>query len=216
KRRIRDNIGLWLDEFSHLTNRHTDKAETFTAFFTSLINTNDGLWDPQSPELEDHGYENDKLPVSPETVQDLLLHLDSYKSMGPDEIHPKMLKELADVIVRPLSMISQWSWESGEVPVDWTLGNIIPIFKKHKRDGPGKYRPVSLTSVPGKIMERTILGVIEKHLKDNAVTDHSQHGFMRGKSSLTNFISFYDKVAHLVDQGKPVDVIFWDFSKAPF
>ncbi|RMC21685.1 hypothetical protein DUI87_02553 [Hirundo rustica rustica] len=47
-------------------------------------------------------------------------------------------------------------------------------------------------------------------------TDHSQHGFMRGKSSLTNFISFYDKVAHLVDQGKPVDVIFGDFSKAPF
>ncbi|KAJ7411531.1 hypothetical protein WISP_102360 [Willisornis vidua] len=65
-------------------------------------------------------------------------------------------------------------------------------------------------------MEKIILGSIEKHLKDNADFSHSQHGFMRGKSCLSNLISFYDKVTHPVDQGKPVvkDVIFLDFSKA--
>ncbi|KAK4833058.1 hypothetical protein QYF61_027720 [Mycteria americana] len=68
--------------------------------------------------------------------------------------------------------------------------------------------------VPGKIMEKVILGVIEKHLRVNAVIGHSQHGFMKGKSCLTNLISFYDKVTHLADQGKPVDVGFLDFSKA--
>ena len=70
------------------------------------------------------------------------------------------------------------------------------------------------TSVPGKILEKIVLGVIEKHQKDNAVIDPSQHRFTRGKSCLTNLISFYDKVTHLVDQGKPVNVIFWGFSKA--
>ncbi|KFO03653.1 RNA-directed DNA polymerase from mobile element jockey, partial [Balearica regulorum gibbericeps] len=101
-----------------------------------------------------------------EIVRDFLLHLDAYKSMGPNGIHPRVLRQLADVIVRPLSIIFQRSWESGEVPVDWKLANVVPVFKKGKKVDPGNYRPVSLTSVPGKIMEEIMLGLIEKHLKD--------------------------------------------------
>ena len=89
--------------------------------------------------------------------------------MGPDVIHPRVLRELADIIAEPLSIIFQPSWESGEVPVDWKLANVVPIFKKGKKEDPGNYRPVSLTSVPGKIMEKIILEVIEAHLGDNAV-----------------------------------------------
>uniref|UniRef100_A0A8B9I876 Reverse transcriptase domain-containing protein n=1 Tax=Anser brachyrhynchus TaxID=132585 RepID=A0A8B9I876_9AVES len=66
-------------------------------------------------------------------------------------------------------------------------------------------------------MEKIILGITEAHLGDNAVTGPSQHGFMRGRSCLISFpnlISFYDKITHLVNQGKPADVIFLDFSKA--
>ncbi|KAJ7411111.1 RNA-directed DNA polymerase from mobile element jockey-like protein [Willisornis vidua] len=134
--------------------------------------------------------------------------------MGSDEIHPKIPKELADVITKPLSMISELSWESREVPADWKLANIVPIFKKGKKEDPGNYRPISLTLMPGTVMEKIILGSIEKHLKDNTVIAHSQHRFMRGKSCLSNLISFYDKVPHLADQGKPVDIILLDFSKA--
>ena len=97
--------------------------------------------------------------------------------------------------------------------MDWKLAN-VSIFKKGKKEDPSNYRPVSLTSVPGKIMERMILEVIEAHLGDKAITGPSQHGFMRGRSCLINLISFYDKITHLVDQGKPADVIFLDFSKA--
>ncbi|GAB0184565.1 mitochondrial enolase superfamily member 1 [Grus japonensis] len=173
----------------------------FNAFFASVFNTDDRLWDPSCPELEDRDCGNNKLPSDPEIVQDLLLHLDAYKSMGPDGIHPRVLRELADVIARPLQIIFQQSWESGEVPVDWKLANVVPVFKKGKKDDPGNYRPVSLTSVPGKIMEKIMLGVIEKHLKDNAVIGHSQHRFVRGRACLTNLVSFYNKVTHLVDQG---------------
>ena len=60
--------------------------------------------------------------------------------------------------------------------------------------------------MPGKITEKIILGVTEKHLKDNSVSGHSQHEFMKGKFCLTNLISFYDKINHLNDQGKLVDV----------
>ncbi|GAB0180000.1 mitochondrial enolase superfamily member 1 [Grus japonensis] len=131
--------------------------------------------------------------------------------MGHDKIHPKVLKELVDVMAGPFLIIYQRSWESGEVPADWKLANVIPIYKKALREDPGNYRPVSLTSVPGKIL-KFILGTIERHLKNNAVIKHSQHGFTKGKSYLSNFLSFYDKVTHLVDEGKVVDVVFLDFN----
>lgn len=66
------------------------------------------------------------------------------------------------------------------------------------------------TSVPGKINEKIVLWVVEKHLKDNTVFGHSQHGFRVGKSCLNNSISFYGKVTHVTDY--LVDVIFLDFS----
>ncbi|KAJ7420798.1 hypothetical protein BTVI_20301 [Pitangus sulphuratus] len=87
----------------------------------------------------------------------------------------------ADIIAKPLSMIFELSWESREVPADTKLAKVVLIFKRCKKEDPGNYRPVSLTSASGKDMEKITLGGIEKHLKDNAVIGHSQHGFMRGK-----------------------------------
>lgn len=79
----------------------------------------------------------------------------------------------------------------------------MPVFKEGK-DGPGKYRSVSLTPQPGKVM-KIILEGIKKHLKDNAVI-HSQHSVIQGKSCLSSLILFYYKVIHLADQGKPTDI----------
>lgn len=92
-------------------------------------------------------------------------------------------------------MIFKWSLESREVPVDWKLENVVLVFKK---EDPGNYRLVSLTSSPTKITENTILGRIEKRLEDNTVISHSHHGLMKGKSCLSNLIFFYDRVTHLV------------------
>ena len=50
-------------------------------------------------------------------------------------------------------------------------------------------------------------------LKVNQGIRPSQHGFINGRSCLTNLISFYDKVTHLVDEGKAVNVVYLDFSK---
>ncbi|GAB0176423.1 mitochondrial enolase superfamily member 1 [Grus japonensis] len=94
------------------------------------------------------------------------------------------------------------------------LANMTPIYKKGQKEDPGKYRPGSLTSLLGKLMEQITLNAITWHVQDNQVIRPSQHGFMKGRSCLTNLISFYDKVIHLVDEGKAVDVVYSDFSKA--
>jgi len=126
--------------------------------------------------------------VDTKTVKDQLYQLNVHKSMGPDGTHPRGLKELVDVRAGPLLIIFQRSWDSGVVPADSKLVNIIPIHNKGVREDPGNYSPVSLTSVPGKIMENIVLGTIERHLHKNAIIRHSQHGFKKGKSSLTNVI----------------------------
>ena len=68
--------------------------------------------------------------------------------------------------------------------------NVMPIYKKGQEEDQGNYRPVSLTSVPGKVMEQIILSVITWHIQDNQVIRPSHHGFMKGRSCLTNLISF--------------------------
>ncbi|CAM4598543.1 unnamed protein product [Lepidochelys olivacea] len=134
--------------------------------------------------------------------------------MGPDELHPRVLKELAAVIAEPLAIIFENSWRTGEVPDDWKKANVVPIFKKGKKEDPGNYRPVSLTSVPGKIMEQVLKESILMHLHERKVIRNSQHGFTKGRSCLTNLIAFYDEITGSVDEGKAVDVLFLDFSKA--
>ena len=91
---------------------------------------------------------------------------------------------------------------------------MTPIYKKGCREDPGNYRPVSLTSVPGKIMEQIVLREIMQHVRDNQGIRPSQHGFTKGRSCLTNLISFYDLVTLLVDEGKAVHVVYLGCSKA--
>ncbi|KFV53314.1 hypothetical protein N328_02290, partial [Gavia stellata] len=107
--------------------------------------------------------------IQGEMVSDLLHHLDTHRFMGPDGIHARVLTELAEVLTKPLSIIYQQSWLTWEVPVDWRLANVTPIFKKGWKEDPGNYRPVSLTSVPGKIMEQIMLSAITWHVQDNQV-----------------------------------------------
>ena len=77
---------------------------------------------------------------------------------------------------------SPWSCQ---FPVDRKVANVLPVIKKSKKD-PNSYGPVSLTSVPSKIMEKMMLGVIEKHLKDNSDFGRSQHKLMRERSCYIN------------------------------
>jgi hypothetical protein len=91
---------------------------------------------------------------------------------------------------------------------------VSPIFKKGTKGNPGNYRPVSLTSVPCKILESIIKDHLMDHLLTNNLIRDSQHGFMPGKSCASNLVEFMDKVTKSVDEGTAVDIFYLDFAKA--
>ena len=125
-----------------------------------------------------------------------------------------MLRGLAGVIAEPLAWLFEDSWCLGQVPEDWKRANVVPIFKKGRKGEPGTYRSVSLTSVLGKVFERVIKGHICESPAGEVMSRGNQHGFVPGRSCLTNLFSFYDLVTKSLDVKEEVDVIFLDFQKA--
>jgi len=95
-----------------------------------------------------------------------------------------VLRDLTNVIAKHLSIILERSWRTEEVPEDWRKASVTPAFKKGKKEDPGNYRPVSLTSIPGNVMEQLILDVTIKQVEEKVIRS-SQHGFTNGKSCLS-------------------------------
>jgi len=121
-------------------------------------------------------------------------------------MQPHILGEMADVTAESLSVIFDRSWRTEEVPEDRRTADVTPVFRKGKKEDPGKSRPLGLTSVPGKVMEQLVLDTISKQLGEKRVIRNYQHVFVKGKSRSANLIAFSDSITSWVDGGRAVNV----------
>ena len=145
-------------------------------------------------------------------IQKLLERLNANKAGGPDAIHGKILKNCAVSLAYPLSILFRISYNTGSVPREWKLANVVPVHKKGSKENIENYRPISLTCLVMKTFERIIK---EKILQNTShLLDSRQHGFLRNKSCTTNMALFCDSLALSLNDCIRTDVVYFDFSKA--
>ncbi|KAK4321887.1 hypothetical protein Pmani_007350 [Petrolisthes manimaculis] len=150
----------------------------------------------------------------PSDVKTQLLSLKTDSAMGPDNLHPRMLKECASQLAYPLYLIFRSSLSLGYVPAKWKVSHVTPIYKKGSRCDPLNYRPISLTPIPCKSLERLVTKALFGFLQDNLILDDSQYGFRAERAVSDQLILTYNLVTLWYDQGSTVDLILFDFVKA--
>ena len=208
----RVGVGPLKDRSGQLVSGNKEMATMLNDYFSSVFTAErDG-----PPEVQEMDVRRtlEAVTVTTRKVKDKIMALKPDSAPGPDGISGQLLQGLADEISPALAAIFSKSLEDGELPEDWRLANVTPIFKKGSRTKPENYRPVSLTSIPCKIMESIVKDGLMAHLEENSLMNPSQHGFMPGKSCATNLLEFLEFVTRIVDEGKNMDIVFLDFAKA--
>jgi len=125
----------------------------------------------------------DYFEFSSEEVRRELQQIDVSKSGGPDEIHAHILKGAAAELALPLTHLFNASLHTGALPQDWTSANFTPLHKGGKKDLPGNYRPIALTSHVVKILERLIQKRLIHHIEASGSLIDQQHGFQKRRST---------------------------------
>ena len=147
-------------------------------------------------------------------VKKLLENLDPSKAVGPDEIPPRVLKELASDIAPVLTEIFNRSYQTGVMPDDWRKANVVPAYKKGKKVLAVNYRPISLTCICCKLFEHVMVSHIMGHLERHDALYRFQHGFRSQLSCESQLTEFYHDLVSNAHDGSQTDVLVMDFSKA--
>ena len=189
-------------------NNSSDQADLFNEYFYEQFSE-------ESDYNVDITFQNDffsNLIFSRDNVFWLLKKINSNKAPGPDGIHGKVLKNCAQSLAYPLSILFNLSFSTGCIPPDWKLALVVPVHKKGDKSSVENYRPISLTSLVMKVFERCIKTALDDACAD--LLDNRQHGFVNERSCTTQMIPFTDNLALALNNRSRVDIIYFDFAKA--
>lgn len=215
KSKTKKNVSSLKTESGKLTESPAETAEVLANFFQSVHS-----FEEFGP-LHEYCYKNSEvnnimsdLNICSAEVKILLSKLDVSKSMGPDEIHPKLLKYLSGNVdfVNTITILFNKCIRDENIPNIWKTATVIPLHKKGSIHLPSNYRPVSLTCILCKVYEKFIRTHILNFVKDHI--NSSQHGFLQGKSTLSNLLESIDTINEFLSESNFADILYLDFSKA--
>ena len=216
KSKVRKTVNELVDSNGKKSSTPIETARTLLDFFQSVFR--EETYGP----LPEDCYKSKKvlasimqeLIIDSDQVKKLLLKLNMNKSMGPDNLHPKLLRFLGENndFVAALAQLLNRCVEQECIPNIWKSALVIPIHKKGSVHSPENYRPVSLTCVLCKLYESILREYILSYVFD--IISENQHGFTIGKSCLSNLLETLDKANEFMSEGNCVDILYFDFSKA--
>ena len=154
------------------------------------------------------------LHITHEQVFKVPCGLDPGSSTGSDAVHPRLLRSLASELSLPLPIIIRNSLDTCILPVEWRGFMVVPIFEKSYRYDLLNYRPISLTSVVCKSSERRIVSHLMYYKDSDQMLSSVEFGFRKAYSTCDQLLATYNYIISQVDDGKIVDLIFFDYSKA--
>ena len=210
--RYKAGVGPLFDDDGKLVTNDLYKSELLNKYFASVGVTDNGImpsvvYDTPSNKLN-------SIIFTKASVLKAMKKLKYNLSSGPDGLPPLFFKKLQHSLAEPLALMYTQLLSVSAVPATWKQAIIVPVFKKGASTNPSNYRPISLTCVTSKIMERVIADNMRDYfLKHNIITT-SQHGFLKGLSTCTNLLeSFNDWTLSL--QGRSgITIAYVDFAKA--
>jgi len=186
-------------------------AEEFNRHFISVFTQeNDQIPEPvfrAESEIED-------TDINAEIITKLIQEINPNKSQGPDNIHPRLIKECKDSISKHLTHIFRKSLDEGILPTQWKQANVTAIFKAGKKTSVENYRPISVTPICCRLMEKIIRNTLVNHLEQNNILSKNQHGFRKAKSCSTQLLECIEEWTQSLDENHEVDIIYLDFKAA--
>lgn len=210
----KSTIGDLLDSDGHLCTENADKANVLNNFFATVF-TREG--DEEMPDFPSKVKEEDSIEdvvIDKVKVEKLMKQLNGSKSCGPDNCHPFFLKECAAELCEPLTVIFRKSVECGKLPNDWKVANVTCIFKKGDKSSASNYRPVSLTSVVCKLLEKVVKEKILQHMDKHKLLSDCQFGFRKNRHTILQLLTVLEDWTQYIDNDEQVDTLYFDFCKA--
>ena len=187
-----------------------DKSCEFSKYFSSVFITDNNVM----PEFDyNRNISLDCFSCHPRDIVKIIKSLKDSSSPGPDGITSYFLKKVVARIAEPLCKVFNVSLSEGILPDEWKVAYIIPLFKKGDPQLASQYRPVSLTSVICKVLERIIRTQMLDFLTINNIIPDCQHGFLPKRSTVTNLLECLNDWTFNFDKNSCTDVVYLDYSK---
>ena len=188
------------------------KCREFNDYYASVYKSDNGILPAFGPRTQSSlGF----VHFTYSSVARALKSVSKSYSSGPDQIPSMFVYSVRDCIVSPLCTIFTVCFHQGRLPQDWLDASVVPVYKgKGGTNRMENYRPISLTSVVCKVMERCVKERITSYLLENRLLSNSQHGFVHNRSTLTNLLEACNDWINMLQDRKCVDVIYFDIKKA--
>lgn len=185
----------------------------FNDFFKSVfIKPKDQYTFDNEPNIIDNTNVIHTVEINENNVLKMLKSIDIKKSAGADGIPPLYIKNTAEQLTKPITLLFKRSLLEGDFPNLWKQANIIPIYKKASKSAIENYRPISILNVFSKLFEKIIYDQLYPIIACSV--NDTQHGFLRKRSTITNLAEFTGYVLGNMEGGGQVDVVYTDFEKA--
>ena len=188
-----------------------EKADLFNDYFVKQSTVEDSELVPDVP------FENtciEQIVLSVDEVKAALKKLNPTKAAGPDLVHNKILTASSVAVADALTLLFNRSLSEGSFPSAWKTAHVNPIHKKGDRASCTNYRPISLLSCIGKVLEKCVHEHVFNYLQSNALLTPFQSGFIPKDSPVCQLLSVYNDLCKSLDKGVTGQAIFFDISKA--